>query len=75
MVDNELEHTEIKVTRGDGDTLTMTIHRDADIYGWVDIIRIMLLWLTFHPETIDRVLVREDGTLADDNYEDNPEGE
>ena len=46
----------IVITNIIGKELSVTVSWEADIYEWIDTFKLILRWLTFSPEEIDKLL-------------------
>lgn len=47
---------EIRVKKDSGETLTLEIDQDSDIWDWADAIHSILTWVTFPECVIDNIL-------------------
>lgn len=56
----ENEYQEITVKNTDGETITLKIKWDADIYEWIENIKVILRWLTFSEKLIEKTFPKEE---------------
>lgn len=61
------EFENIKITvENNGEKLVIEADWDADIWAWANHFRTILLWLTFAPRSIERVIAQEDDESGED---------
>lgn len=46
----------VTVTNAESNALELTIDWDSDIGEWVGLFQVILYWLEFHPDTIEKYL-------------------
>lgn len=46
----------IEITSPEKEKLTLEVHYDADVYGWADIFKTIMTWVTFDPRTIKEII-------------------
>ena len=51
-----MESVKIRVEAGDGKEMTISIPVESDIYEWSSILKSILIFLTFHTNTIAEIL-------------------
>jgi len=56
----EEKYNEITVKNMDGDTITLKLRWDADIFEWITNFKLILKWLTFPEGTIKEVFTEEE---------------
>ena len=50
------EKHKVTKTNAEGNTLELSIDWDGDIGRWMGLFRVILYWLEFHPDTIEKYL-------------------
>jgi len=65
---SELKKQTITVTNEEGDELKLTLAYDADANEWLSTFRTIMLWLTFHFDTINEFLPEKGSSDLTDNY-------
>ena len=63
----QIKKQTITVTNEEGDELKLTLASNADVNEWLSIFRIIMLWLTFAPETVNEYLPENNSFDLGDN--------